>query len=583
MLKKRSKTLKLIFTILLASILSSSFCSLSIQPNYENDKEVMYVAASEKVEANEFINQSTSYVETQSKSSYSSNSLWNMVNYNMQTGVTSYENFNPSSYGKRQSTSQSSTFSLRNKNYSDYNDTQFETNIKEMKVNGVTYEYTESYIPEETNLSMTTFGYDGIYGEDDRTYVSNPKKWPYYATGKMLIRYDNVYNQIKQSYDSLYYIGTGFMEGPNILVTAGHCVYDDVTSGNDKYENNVYDPRFPDSIIFYPGLNGDGDTNSLSSNALVVNISKEYYQSTTFENDWAVVELDSNIGNITGYYGKISNWYEKNHEITTFGYPGDKGGQMWKSVATVTDLTNDGIYKLTNDLKGGQSGSGLHVSLPNGGYVCGIGTFYSYYVDDNKNYVTINTGGTQINTFMFHYMNSFVTNHNYDHVAATITPSDYGFADAYPTSETTKSHTLSTGFEFSTTRYRTGFIQGEYIVISPFRKDITKAYIEYNFNVSVTKIEVDLTHWRPLSNEWTYPSNCTAELRTESGYKLDLLSKEMNLPTDRTHPTTYTIVFDKPVYSFGFYMESNRINTNDSNRGRLCIGNMKVYTAESWY
>lgn len=57
----------------------------------------------------------------------------------------------------------------------------------------------------------------------------------------------------------------------------------------------------------------------------------------------------------------------------------------------------------------------------------------------------------------------------------------------------------------------------------------------------------------------------------------------MNLPTDRTKPTTYTIVFDKPTYSFGFYMESKKTNVNDNNRGRLCIGNMKVYTTEGWF
>lgn len=335
---------------------------------------------------------------------------------------------------------------------------------------------------------------------------------------------------------------------------------------------------------FYPGINGTSEkltSYSFCCKAKTINITTSYFNNRDANNDWAAVELDRNIGYSTGWNGKISNWYSTSSQVFTYGYPGDKSDTMWYAEGKIKSKDND--YRYTTNVYGvgGQSGSAYFMTNSNNDtYVWGILTHnYSY-----DNWETISrTSGVYINNFIFHYLNSFVTNHNYEHLAATITPSDYDFADAYPTVETTKTHTLSTGFEFSTTRYRTRFIQGEYVVMSPFRESINKAYIIYNFSVPISKIEVDLTNWRPLSNEWTYPSNCTAVLRTNKGVVLDLLSSETNLPTDRTQPTTYSIVFDQPVYSFEFYMESKRINTNDNNRGRLCIGDMKVYATEGWH
>lgn len=254
-------------------------------------------------------------------------------------------------------------------------------------------------------------------------------------------------------------------------------------------------------------------------------------------------------------------------------------------------MKKDNSYRYTTNVYGvgGQSGSAYFMTNSTGTYVWGILT-HNYTYD---NWKTISgTSGVFFNNFIFHYLNSFVTYHNYEHLAATILPTDYGFADAYPTDDYTRTnyttHILSSGFQFQTRRYRTGYIHNEYVVMSPFRNGITEAFIEYKFDVPVSKIEVDLAHWRSLSHEWTYASNCTAVLRIPNGSGgyttvLDLLSSSTNLPTDRTNPTTYTIEFSTPVYSFQFYMKSKRININDNNRGRICIGNLKIYTKEGWY
>lgn len=51
------------------------------------------------------------------------------------------------------------------------------------------------------------------------------------------------------------------MEGSNIAVTAGHCVYSDVTDSG-AYEDDIDNPRFPDKIEFYFGISNSSEISS---------------------------------------------------------------------------------------------------------------------------------------------------------------------------------------------------------------------------------------------------------------------------------------------------------------------------------
>lgn len=572
------KNVKVILSMVLISLGITSASLISTKNNSINVSQNTSVINSEYqyIKQDGYID--LGYSATKDNNIMLQSSSINMVNFDMNTRSQSFETFNPDSYAKRSGTASMSLIHS-SKNVPENTN---EITIHSSMIDGKECLYTEGYLPIDNETNKISVLANSNDPNDNRKIVSNSKTSPYLATGRIVSYYYNVKNNVNGYYYTIYTLGTGFLEGPNIMATAAHCVYGDVTVNN--YDDGKYNPRFPDVMEFYPGLDGISERNTsylYYCKAKTINITASYYNNTDANNDWAAVELDRNIGYSTGWNGKISNWYNKSSKVFTYGYPGDKNDTMWYAEGKIKSKENG--YKYETDVYGvaGQSGSAYFMTDSNNNtYVWGILT-HNYTYD---NWETISgTSGVYINSFIFHYLNSFVTNHNYEHVAATIRPSDYGFADAYPTSATTNTHKLNTGFEFTTTRYRTGFIQGEYIVMSPFRNNITKAYIEYNFNVPITKIEVDLTHWRSLSHEWTYSSNCIAELRTKNGYKLDLLSKEMNLPTDRTKPTTYTIVFDKPTYSFGFYMESKKTNVNDNNRGRLCIANMKVYTTEGWF
>lgn len=165
-----------------------------------------------------------------------------------------------------------------------------------------------------------------------------------------------------------------------------------------------------------------------------------------------------------------------------------------------------------------------------------------------------------------------------------IAPNEYGFEDRYPTDELTKnsfeSHTIR-GFTFETRRYRVGYIHNEDVVMSPIRKGINEAFIEYRFKTALTRIDVELSHWREQSYEWLSSNNGTAVVQQYIGNAwvtvLDLLASNTNLSRNRNNKNTYKIEFLQPSYRIRFYSHYNETSTNDNNRGRICIGNMAFY------
>ena len=565
MMKKISFALWItLFSIFTMNFIEDNFSDIKNKDELINQLKIVSDELSKEQKEINTIN-SFSKMSASSKYDNSTYETANMVNYDLSSKSISYEYFNMDSY--------------KNRNYEADGIGVSSIHSKIESNSSINYgiDRSESYIPKDTSfaISPTT-----VIGHDDRSRILQTREWPYRGIVMMYMTFKNVLRQSDRTYQDRYAIGTGFMEGPNLMVTAAHCGYSDVSNDGD-FDDGIFNPRFPDTIEVYAGLNGDIeriDSYVYYAKVSVINIQKEYFENSSTNYDWCAMQLDRDLGVQTGYYGKISNWYEDGAAVYSYGYPGDKGGTMWE---THGELTGKSEYKYSYnfDTFGGQSGSPVFMTASDGSiYVCGIHTSGSA----SNNYAT------RINSFIYHYLNSFVESYNYDYLAAIVVPTDYGFEDAYPTDEATrtqfKNHTLSSGFKFQTRRYRTGYIHNEFIVMSPLRKGIKEAFIEYKFDFPVSKIEVDLTHWRSLTNEKTYRYNCDAVLRipSGSGYTtvLDLLSKEVDLPLYREYPKTYTIVFPEPVFGFEFYMESKIENINDSNRGRICIGNMNVYTRQ---
>jgi glutamyl endopeptidase len=156
---------------------------------------------------------------------------------------------------------------------------------------------------------------------------------------------------------------TGWFNGPNTVVTAGHCVHSGGTGGS--WRSNVR---------VWPGFDaGSAPFGSYPAKWLasvvgwVVNANEQY--------DYGVVKLNVNAGNTVGWYGF---WWQS-ASLTGLpsviaGYPGDKSPlqSQWLSVDQVrVTQANQVFYK--NDTFGGMSGSAVWQDRPPGSSFCSDG------------------------------------------------------------------------------------------------------------------------------------------------------------------------------------------------------------------
>lgn len=587
--------LKIFFISLL--LITSSTCVISTSksnvnneiahcnnaPTLEKINESYFVNGEEVNDASTLISQRNNYYPKKLVATPTTNN-WNMVTKSLLDGKIDFFAFDQDSYSYRQF-AYDDAFKF-NAQHPDLNYPISKDTLSYLEPKSIVNPdssislFTDGFKPIKDNLSsninIASYASE-IIDDDNRRKIANTDSFPYSAAGQIVTTYENIFNKKTNKYEKANYIATGFLEGPDLLVTAGHALYCDVTitsDGDDSKEDYTNNPRFPDSIYYFPARNGSIDPYGKIEVERIY-LEDDYYLNT--EKDWGCCKLSKKIGNQTGYLGKISNFYKDDYPLVSFGYPASKNGYMYETTGTMTQFEDNGwYYRTTLDTEGGQSGSPYRININGAYYVCGI---HTYSVGNSY------TGGIRIDGFMFSFMNSFVSGD----LLYKISPDDYGFADAYPTDDFTATnfttHTLTNGFTFRTRRYRTGYIQKEYIVMSPIRPEIPRkeAFIEYSFNVPVNKIKVELTYWRHPTSEIITNDNASAYLQIKNGEgwsnKFDILSTSNNLSTDRGAPSTYIISFDRPTYVFRFYSEYHGSTfVNKANRGRICIGDMTLWT-----
>lgn len=163
-----------------------------------------------------------------------------------------------------------------------------------------------------------------------------------------------------------------------------------------------------------------------------------------------------------------------------------------------------------------------------------------------------------------------------------------------------------------TLRMRTGFIQNERIVLSPNRTNAGLAFIEFYLDKTIRGMSFDVSLWS--SNESVISSNLafvhtTSEnfshyIRIDDNYYFAGYSYQFNSMTERgqaallndngmfsntlvrynvsdfpvlrNYPTTKYIVNEDGFSYVGFYAACN-VNSNDRNKGRICLSNFNIY------
>ena len=252
-----------------------------------------------------------------------------------------------------------------------------------------------------------------ILGSDDRTQVSNPKTNPYSATALLYSIWLIGNNTVEMQ-------GTAFLQGDDIVLTAAHCVYADVTTEESGYEDSTYNPRFADLVLLYFGCESiydfyEGENYDYYAEAEEINIEYAYFNNEDARHDWALLVINQNYGQTLGWYSRKSNWFVQDSTVFTYGYPGDKAfGTMWQSSGLMHGYDWD-FYEYTVDTYHGQSGSPIFETDPNGDvYMVAI------HVSGGDNY----NKGIKINSLIFAYITSFGSsyhgNYTYEYLSFEI-------------------------------------------------------------------------------------------------------------------------------------------------------------------
>ena len=219
---------------------------------------------------------------------------------------------------------------------------------------------------------------------DNRVKITNPTDYPYCTYGYLYssFKFDYITSSGATKEATNSYVSSSFLVGSNLLITAAHCVYGDETIG--KYDDSIYNPEFCYDITIYFCGTYYAETSydkcfRWSTKIKSVHIPIEYYQNESNSYDWAIIELDTNLGDTLGYSTLLPNWYEEGYSITSYGYPGDKRyvstdyTQLYKTSGKINKMTDDECMYVTDAYAThGQSGSPLIAKVDGKAYVIGI-------------------------------------------------------------------------------------------------------------------------------------------------------------------------------------------------------------------
>lgn len=136
----------------------------------------------------------------------------------------------------------------------------------------------------------------------------------------------------------------------------------------------------------------------------------------------------------------------------------------------------------------------------------------------------------------------------------------------------------SKGLELNTNRLRCGYIENQYLVLSAKRENAGLAFLEMNYDLTVTAMTYELALWSGLEELNIMESDVRIEYKTLSG---EWIAASEGIPiyemsTLKNLPKIYHISF--PVLTRGIkFVVKTDSPSGDRNKGRIVLGDMNLF------